>query len=246
LLRSPPTIIANSQCAKRNAQDYGVESSRIHVLSNVIDLADFDRKAATASHQKVAGPPAVFVVCRLVRAKRLDRFLAALRMANQQTELNAVIVGDGPEREALERQAREDSLIADRVRFLGRRNDIPGLLQQADMLAVSSDHEGFPNVLLEAMAARLPIVTTCAGDASAIVKDGETGFTVSRDDVSGLAARMVELARHSDLRNQLGAAGRRRVEQKYSIDSLSERLFNIYRATGVYDQRAWFGGLLSS
>jgi glycosyltransferase involved in cell wall biosynthesis len=96
-------------------------------------------------------------------------------------------------------------------------------------MALTSDQEGFPNVLLEAMAARLPVIATPAGDAGIVVEDGVTGCVVDFEDVRGMAERMVCLAQSASLRRQLGEAGRRRVERDYSFTSLAPRLMNLYK-----------------
>jgi glycosyltransferase involved in cell wall biosynthesis len=141
-----------------------------------------------------------------------------------------VLVGDGPERGTLEELAGALGLLPDAVWFAGRRNDVPVLLRGSHMYVLTSGHEGFPNVLLEAMAARLPVVATPAGDAGVIVQDGASGFIVAHDDEGALAARLVELARSTELRARLGAAGRARVEANYGCSVMRGRLVSIHRA----------------
>ena len=113
-------------------------------------------------------------------------------------------------------------------------------MRQADMLVLSSEHEGFPNVVLEAMAARLPVVATPAGDVKRVVSDGETGYVVPSDDVRAMAERMVRLATSATLRRELGNAGRVRVEQSYSFSALGGRLRSVYcsMASEQRDMRA--------
>ena len=94
---------------------------------------------------------------------------------------------------------------------------------------LSSDWEGTPNVILEAMATSLPVITTPVGDAAKIVLHGVTGYVVDYDDEQGRAARMAELARSPELCRQLGDAGRERVRQYHGLDGLGDRLLAIYR-----------------
>jgi glycosyltransferase involved in cell wall biosynthesis len=233
LLRLPPALVANSAAAVRNAAALGSRPDRIHVIPNVLDYEEFDRASKPS---KVASDDSVVaaVACRLVPAKRVDRFLDALAVARRQAPyVRGVIVGDGPVLGALQSQARELGLLPEGVAFLGRRDDIPRVLRTADMLVLSSDHEGFPNVILEAMAARLPVVTTPAGDAGTIVREGKTGFVVPFDGVDLMARRIVELARSVDLRRQLGEAARAELVRRYSHRSLSDSLFDAYRAIGT-------------
>jgi glycosyltransferase involved in cell wall biosynthesis len=86
-----------------------------------------------------------------------------------------------------------------------------------------------PNVILEAMAAKLPIITTPAGDAGIAVEHGTTGYVVPFDDIDTLASYMVTLSSSAELRQKLGDAGRKRVEQFYSYDLLGTRLLDIYK-----------------
>src|SRR5690606_17108355 len=96
------------------------------------------------------------------------------------------------------------------------------------ILVLTSDHEGFPNVLLEAMAAGLPVVTTPAGDAASVVQDGVTGYVVGFDDGVALVARLLALARSADLRRQFGQAGRQRAAAVYGPEQLAPKLFEVY------------------
>ena len=116
------------------------------------------------------------------------------------------------------------------LQFLGRRQDVPVLLRRADVFLLTSEHEGFPNVLLEAMAARLPVVTTPAGDAGRLVKDGTTGYVVSFNDVQGMVQRVLQLAKSPPLRQRFGGAGRQQVEERYSYVGLPRCLLATYRA----------------
>lgn len=234
LLHLPPVLVANSHAAVANAARLGASPARIHVVSNVLDVEDFDARAGDARRAGPGEEATAVVVCRLVRAKRVDRFVDALAGARKRgARVRGFVVGEGPERGNLERRAQELNLSSGGLQFLGRRDDVPSVLQQADMLVVSSDHEGFPNVLLEAMAARLPVVTTPAGDAGVIVRDGETGFVVPFDDIETIAARLAQLASAPNLRRTMGLAGRAAVESQYCARRLSVRLIECYRATAL-------------
>jgi glycosyltransferase involved in cell wall biosynthesis len=229
LLHVPRTMIANSRAAARNAQGAGVDERRLHVLTNVIDLMAFDR-ASGGRHVDTRAEAVAIAVARLVPAKRIDRLLRALARARRMgARLRGVIVGDGPERGPLEALARELGLQpGGGVAFFGARGDVPRLMARADLLVLTSQHEGFPNVLLEAMTARLPVVTTPAGDAADLVRDGQTGFIVPFDDEEILVRRLIELARSPATRRVLGSAGRAHVEACCGLQGLAERALTIY------------------
>lgn len=229
LLKAPQMLLANSYAAQRNAQALGLPPDRTHVLSNVIDFVDFDGRQGRGARFRASGNPVAIAVCRVVEAKRLDRFVRALARARRDVPaLTGIIVGDGPARVSLQELARTLGLDG-ALTFTGRSDDVPGRLRGADMLVLSSDHEGFPNVVLEAMAARLPVVATPAGDVPRIVEDERTGYVVPFDDIDAMALRMVRLAASPDLRQRLGDAGRARVEEQYSYETLGSRLIATYR-----------------
>jgi glycosyltransferase involved in cell wall biosynthesis len=97
------------------------------------------------------------------------------------------------------------------------------------MIVLTSQREGFPNVLLEAMAARLPAITTPVGDASMLVDNGRTGFVVPFGNEEVLAARMMALAQSPLMRHTFGDAGRAHVETHYRLDGLASRALHVYR-----------------
>jgi glycosyltransferase involved in cell wall biosynthesis len=230
LLHAPTALITNSETGYKGAVARGISERCIRVLSNVIDLDAFDRmSSAPAGDLPANNDVVVLAVANPRPVKRLDRFLEAVALARREHPgLQAWVAGVGPEQEKVEDHARRLQLDGSAFRMLGRRDDVPSVLQQADMLVLSSDHEGFPNVILEAMAARLPVVTTPAGDAGLVVRRSGAGYVVPFDDVAEMARRMVELARDSDLRRRLGYAGRKFVEQHHCPAALPGRLQRIY------------------
>ncbi len=231
LLRAPAALVANSHAARRTAVRLGVSSAKIHVVPNVIETSAFDRACRPPRAARTAASTLVVLVGQLIVAKRVDRFLEALVLARRSTPgLKGVVVGAGPERGSLEAHANRLGLLPDGLEFRGAVDDIPRLMAEADILALTSDNEGFPNVILEAMAARLPVITTPAGDAADAVEDGVSGFVVPFDAVEQLANRLVCLARAPTLRQELGEAGYARVNARYSCEGLTDRLLAVYRA----------------
>jgi glycosyltransferase involved in cell wall biosynthesis len=248
LLGMVPALLVNSYTAARNTEGLGIREEAISVLPNVIDLESFDEQARRAKGQvDRSKDPVVVHVANMVPEKHLDRFLIALARAREEvSELRGVLVGDGPLRPAMEALANDLGLRPDGVQFMGRRDDVPAILGQADMFLMTSENEGFPNVLLEAMAARLPVITTPAGDAGTIVRDTVTGYVVPFDDVEKMAELMVRLAHSPNLRSQLGDAGRTRVEQSYSYEGLAGRLLTIYHSVAQQQNHRRLLRILSS
>jgi glycosyltransferase involved in cell wall biosynthesis len=238
LLRWPTALITNSHAARRAALQLGISSAKVHVVANVIETSAFDRAHRARRPARGAGQAVAIFVGQLVRAKRADRFLDALALARGSTPgLRGVVIGDGPERAALEAQAVRLGLLPDGLEFRGVSQHISGVMADADMLALTSDYEGLPNVILEAMAARLPVVTTPAGDAPAIVEDCVNGFVVPFDAPEELADRLTRLARSPTLRQGLGAAGYERVTTRYACEGLADRLVAVYRAAAQQSGR---------
>lgn len=232
LIRLAHGLVANSNRAGRNLVSRGIPPEKIAVLPNVIDLADFDRRSAQASDAVL--PPNRIVaaaVGSLHSCKRFDRFLEALALARRrEPALAGVIAGtDCGAKAELQAKASALGLSAPDLVFLGEVGNVPALLARAAFLVLTSDYEGFPNVILEAMAARLPVISVPAGDASLIVQPGKTGYVVEMDDTRGLAAFMVELAQSPATCRNFGEAGRKCVEQEYNDESLAGRLAAIFQ-----------------
>jgi glycosyltransferase involved in cell wall biosynthesis len=239
LLKSPHAIISNSNTAKRNAISLGAREDRIFVLPNSIDLDNFDREYASSSlvslpFKKNISQINAVVIGNLVPEKRVDLFLRALQKARKRTPiLRGFIIGEGGEKNHLERMASDLRLFPDSVSFIGRNDNIPAILSQTDIFVLSSDTEGLPNVILEAMAARLPVIATPAGDASIVVEHEVTGYVAPFNDIDAIAAYMVNLSTKSILREKLGQAGRMKVQKEYSYDLLENRLLDIYKSIAI-------------
>src|SRR5262249_42939457 len=141
------------------------------------------------------------------------------------------IAGDGPLRGALAQQAQGLG-VADYVEFLGHVDNIPSLLANAAFLVHTSDNEGYPNAVMEAMACARAVVATDAGDVPFLVEDGETGFVVRRGDNVTFVERMVRLMNDRDLCRRMGEAGRAKAEREFGLNRLVEETLAVYRAIG--------------
>ncbi len=227
----PRAMIVNSYLAKQQLEALNwIPADNISVLWNVIDLDDFDRKAAQPLTEPIEpSPKNIFFVGRLVAQKRIPWLIEAFALALQQVpDFHLYLVGDGDEQTAVE-TTLEAKGIEGNVTLLGRRSDVPALLQQvAGMLVLTSLEEGFPNVVAEAMAASLPVISTKAGDVEKIVGEGETGYLVNGDDIITFAERLVHLAQHPDVAEQFGAAARAKAEREYGVDNFDQRILEQF------------------
>ena len=225
LIRAPAALFVNSTRAFDDVQDRrALRRNNIYLIPNAVEKCSSGRAPARTS-----ACVTVAFVGRLTAVKRVDVFLRALRDARSMVpQLRGVIVGDGPEGPALRGRAQALGLFPDHVNFLGWRGDVAEILCACDMLALTSDHEATPNVILEAMAASLPVIATPAGDAVDLVRDGARGFVVPFDDVSALADRLRRLCVDADLRRDLDRAGREFVHQEHSPARLRNLLLEAY------------------
>jgi glycosyltransferase involved in cell wall biosynthesis len=127
----------------------------------------------------------------------------------------------------LEREA-ERLGVRERVLFTGHRDDARALLAEADVVALPSWTEGLPLAVLEAMTQARPVVATLVGGTAEVVVDGETGLLVPPRDPEALAQAIERLLADPTLRRRLGEAGRRRVEERFSLDAMTRRVLAIY------------------
>src|SRR5207253_2618992 len=167
----------------------------------------------------------LLAVCRLVPQKGVDvavRALARVREDHPKAEL--VVLGEGPERQALERLADD---LGVPVHLLGRVPDVAEWLRRADLLVHPVRWEGFGLALLEAMLASLPIVATEVSSIPEIVVDGETGLLVPPDDPAALAAAIAAVL---DDGRRYGVAGLDRAHAEFSVARMADRTVELYRA----------------
>jgi glycosyltransferase involved in cell wall biosynthesis len=139
-----------------------------------------------------------------------------------------VLMGDGPLRAELQRQALAN-LSADRVVFPGVIPDAAAWYPAFDLLCSSSlDEEGMPNVLMEAAAAGLPVVATAVGGALELVEDGVNGFLVPPDNIDAMVQKLEKLLRDPDARRRMGQAGREKMRRKFSVAAMVAHMTQVY------------------
>jgi glycosyltransferase involved in cell wall biosynthesis len=180
-------LVAVSSGLRQRLVELGIAAERVRVLRNGVDLALFrpyDREAARQALGFVG--PTVLAVGNLVALKRHNMIVETL---TRLARVELVIVGDGPERAAIENLARERG-VADRVRLLGRvsQDRLPEIYCAADLLVLVSTHEGWPNVLLESMACGTPVLVSPIPGITEIVASAEAGRIVADVTPSRLAA----------------------------------------------------------
>jgi glycosyltransferase involved in cell wall biosynthesis len=191
------------------------------------------RAPLRAAARAALGVPAdAFVIVglgRLAPVKGFDVLVRALPAVLASVPgARLLLVGDGPDRAAIEAQAAALEL-GDRVRITGPSTDVAPWLAASDVLAAPSRNEGMGRALVEAMALGVPVVAAAVGGIPAVVTDGECGRLVEPDDVEALAAALVELGHDPGLREKLGATARERAEA-FSTAVANAKLLALYEA----------------
>ena len=230
--RWPNTHISNNMAAAENAQRAkGVFSPKsLFVVRNGLDLKMF-KKYSFPEFQRAR----ILAVGSLLPGKRWDRLLqAAADLKQSGHDFLVRIVGEGPLRSRLEMQSQTLGLT-NCVEFIGYRNDIPDLLADSHFLTHTSDIEGCPNVVIEAMACGRAVVATDVGDVPFLIDDGNTGFVVGREDLVTLIQWMGVLIKDIELCRHMGEAARIKAEKEFGLDRLISETLAVYRAAGWVD-----------
>jgi glycosyltransferase involved in cell wall biosynthesis len=191
--------------------------------------------------RRLAIPQEALVIIAAGRLSRekghndLVRAFAALQQEPDIPRCRLLIAGDGPERESIEHAAKS-LRIADSLILLGQVDNVAPYYALADLMVLPSHTEGSPNVLLEAMAAGLPVVATTVGGVPEILRNGETGLLVQRSDIVGMAKAIKKLLEDKSLRERFGAVGKveaRRYDPEHYCKSLLEIYSRVLDRDGV-------------
>lgn len=230
VLRLVQNVIVPSRTLEQIAtQTWWLSSAVVRYLPNGVDTERF----RPAGIERVRRPPATrdgeFVVAALGRLRaeknyaRLIRLIAAL----PDRRVKLLLVGDGPEREAL--CALTAALnVSDRVWFAGAVENPVELLQASDVFAVTSDTEQMPIAVLEAMAVGLPVVSTDVGDVRAMLSSENLPFVHPREDEAALAKSLERLVGDAQLRSAIGAANRRKCVALYSLSAMVRGYLDLF------------------
>jgi L-malate glycosyltransferase len=215
-------VVANSGAAARQLASDGVPETSIVQIPNGIDLSPYP------SRQYSARPRRIAMLACLRPEKRVDLLIsAAPRILERRPDTEFVIIGDGSCRDELIALAGATGVI-DRFAFLGHRDDAPEVLAKADVAVLASESEAFPNAVMEAMAAGLPVVATNVGGIPELVADGITGRLVSSGDPIALADAVLEIIESPDRAASFGRAGRLVIEREYSFERMVEQFESLY------------------
>ncbi len=222
----PRFLIANSDLARRAAIERGIAPDKIEFVRNVVEVELNESETASKLKENLT----FLFVGRLGKEKRPDRFVrlaAALVEKYPELPLRFQIAGDGVLRTEVEAQVKSCNLPANKFELLGECAKMNEIYRQADALVLTSDYEGTPNVVLEAMAHTLPVIATNVGGTPEILND-KCGFLVEPEDEAALLKAAITLIENPELRSSLGFEGFQYIKNKHSLDNLTNHLTEIY------------------
>ena len=206
---------------------------KLVVIPNGVKLSQFEKvQLADLTELGVpAGRPVILYIGRLEKQKGLDWLYREImpRVLRELPEHDLLLVGDGPQREALESFVAKQGLES-RVHFAGWQGNVPQILAASDLLVLPSLWEGMPNVVLEAMAAGKPVVSTQAEGVLELLGPGATVQSCSADDPAGFADRIIRLAQDRTLAAELGAQNQRRAATEFSLAAMISLYENLYES----------------
>jgi L-malate glycosyltransferase len=225
-------VIANAESIKDQlvVRDKLI-SDNVWVIQNGLDLERFDerRQHSLDSRKEKGAGPSIAVVANLRPEKGHLVLLEACRHLTERfATLKVFIVGNGPMKELIAQRISELKLTHC-VEMTGELKNIPAFFEVTDIAVLPSlKNEGFPNSVMEAMAASLPVVATATGGTGELVIDGLTGYLVPAGDSEALQDRLGKLCADPELRKKMGEAGRQTIIERFTVDRMTRRFESLY------------------
>ncbi len=203
--------------------------ARLRLVLGGVDAAGIAAASAADRGALGVGPNDALLlwVGRMDPVKGLDTLVAAFERLRRRRAAKLLVAGDGPQRPQVAADVMRRGLAGD-VQLLGRRDDVPALLHAADLFVFPSRTEGFPNALLEAMAAGTPVVATDVPGCRDLVTDGQTGRLVPVDDVAALAAALDSGLAQRAHSAALARAAQERVAREFTAEACHRRYLALY------------------
>lgn len=206
----------------------------LRVIANGIDVEVYERDDAARARIRgtleIAADVCVIGTVGRLAPEKNQRMLLAAAAPLLGPSVHLVVVGDGPEREAFERAIAPS--VRAYVHLTGARSDVPALLSAFDLFALSSTTEGLPLVVPEAMAARLPVVSTAVGGLPGVIRDGETGRLVPSGDGAAMSRALREIVSDVERRGAWGEAAHADAKARFDLERVADAYEALYRAAG--------------
>lgn len=220
----PDAVFAVSEEVRRHVIDVDrVPSDRVITVHNGLDLSKWPQSSTQSGTEQMTFAS----LGNIRRVKGHDVLLQAFRLVHLQYPAAKLVLGGAVLEADFKRDLdsyREQHGLEDSVLFVGAVEDQQSFLRAASFFVMPSRSEGFSNAIIEAMAASLPVIATDVGGNVEAVSDGETGILVASEDVEGMAAAMLKLIRDPTAAEVMGRAGRKRVFDRFTVDSMMKRV----------------------
>jgi glycosyltransferase involved in cell wall biosynthesis len=213
-------------CVSENERQAGLAARACKEETTIVIRNGVSTRALEAA-KPGSGRPRLVMVGRLQAPKDPITFVRALALV-RAVEFEAILVGDGPGRAAVEDEIRRLG-VGSVVRLLGERTDVAELLSTADVFVLSTRSEGLPLSVLEAMAAGLPVIASNVGGIPELVVDGVSGVLVPPGDPDALGDAIARVVENPSLAQRLGHAGRQRVVEEFDLEAVREAHLSLYR-----------------
>jgi len=225
-------VVAVSQDLFDECLKIGVKRERLTLIENAIDTEEFRRhRAPSASPLRATTPPGRLVIGAVGRLSEEKGFHHLIRAVEARIaagdDLELWIAGEGDQQQRLTAQIAASPHAA-RLKLLGFRNDALQLFEAMDIFALSSLREGLPNVVLEAMALEVPVLSTRCGGMESFARDGDDALLVERDSATALEQGLARLTRDPALRQSLATTARAKIERDYSFAHRMQRFADLY------------------
>jgi glycosyltransferase involved in cell wall biosynthesis len=227
--RQASKIVAVSDGVREASIDYyGLDPKRVVTIANGFEFDRINQLAQATEIERLDQSDTFHIVSvgRLQQEKDFETLIAAVAKVRQQTSrtIRLTLVGDGPSRQSLEQQARDNP-----VQFVGFQSNPFPWMKAADLFCLTSKYEGMPNVLVEAMACGTPVISTdCPHGPREILADGKYGALVAVRDANALANAIISAMNDPDLLRQQANAATASIQQRYSMASSVGQLESLF------------------
>lgn len=236
LLRRVDACIAISEETHEDALRFGIAPERIHLVPNGVDAREFapstrDEKFAARRRLGLTCERLVICVGRLSAEKNQLGLLDVWAGLQRETRGGALLalIGEGPDLEKVLVRSRMAD-VAEHVQVVGLQSDMTSWYRAADILVIASHHEGLSNVMLEAMASGLPVISTRVSGSAVLIEPPAVGIVVDVGDLTALGSGMRMLLSDDAACRRLGMGARARFDSRFSLDAVAAKMIAVYRS----------------
>ncbi|MCL4734650.1 MAG: glycosyltransferase [Candidatus Omnitrophica bacterium] len=233
-LRSAPLIIVNErQVIDYLMREYGCDRARIRLIPNGIDLQRLmpvqSLDNVRSDLQTPMKEPVIIMAGRLEPVKRVELLIEAFSGFRRKNHAGYLwVVGNGSQKERLQAVSTE-ARMDEYIRFPGNRDDLPDLLHAADLFVLTSETEGLPNVVLEAMGCGLPVLVSPGSGCGDLIQQGQNGWLASDSDPRTFERMIESILSSPEECHQIGCQARKTIQESYSVDLMVSRMAQTYR-----------------